>query len=413
MILGLLDELHGDQSSVVRGFLAVLQDHPVVVHERASVPPLHRSTESESAEPTGSSKVFEDTEHATRKRTRGGGNSGINCCRNGVKRVSLATRSTRHSKRLRRENTPRAEPFDGLTDNEDVLMRSVPADADNIQSDDEEDKCEMNGRVTRGRGKGRIVSAGDPEGKGAVKDAVVTNGLQKKQTDGKAKSKRARKRAGKCANEGGSRWSMSLVDLVLLFIQPGETACDRLEGDCHPLSLGGVIASCAEAQSRLALADFHHMISLIRLAFHFDRELAAIEDSARKPTVVSVARRFEVDERCLWHWYNQGTFYVLIIITALGLKSELLKRDINVDVLVDSVSFVLRNPEDSGLSEPLIKMVSETLIPQIQLLRNFKPLQSILRFDVFPPHADGSLDAPLCFFDVENMDVLTSTLQTK
>jgi hypothetical protein len=86
MILGLLDELHGDQSSVVRGFLAVLQDHPVVVHKRASVPPLRRSTESESAEPTGSSKdagstdalepasegVFEDAEHATRKRTRGG-----------------------------------------------------------------------------------------------------------------------------------------------------------------------------------------------------------------------------------------------------------------------------------------------------------------------------------------------------
>lgn len=233
------------------------------------------------------------------KERGGGGNLGINCCRNGVKRVSLATRSTRHSKRLRRENTPRAEPFDGLTDNEDVLMRSVPADADNIQSDDEEDKCETNGRVTRGRGKGRIVSAGDPEGKGAVKDAVVTNGLQKKQTDGKAKSKRARKRAGKGANEGGSRWStdgsppaltqrtrdfviklcgvisntslQSLVDLVLLFIRPGETARDRLEGDCHPLSLGGVIASCAEAQSRLALADFHHMISLIRLAFHFDR----------------------------------------------------------------------------------------------------------------------------------------------
>jgi hypothetical protein len=329
MILGLLDELQDDQSEVVRDFLAVLQEHPVAVRERVptSVLPLLRSPESESPELTGSldreltplspisestddlesasEDVSEHVECATRKGRNGDGSSGNNCCRNGVKRVSLVAHSTRRSKRLRRGNRTDvesdSEDVDAAPDDEDVLIGSVLDDADNIRSDGEEEMCKTNGRVTSGRGKRRVVSAGGPKDKGALKDTVVANELQKKQADRnrKAKSKGARKRAKKSAEEGGLRWStdgapptltqgthdfiiklcgiisntglQSLVDLILLLIQPGETACDRLQDDRHPLSLGGIIASCAEAQSRLALADFHHMISLIRLAFHFDR----------------------------------------------------------------------------------------------------------------------------------------------
>jgi hypothetical protein len=59
----------------------------------------------------------------------------------------------------------------------------------------------------------------------------------------------------------------SLVDLAQLLIKPD--LITPLDG--HTLTLGSLIAACAEQESKQTLADFRHMILLIRLAFHLDR----------------------------------------------------------------------------------------------------------------------------------------------
>lgn len=40
-----------------------------------------------------------------------------------------------------------------------------------------------------------------------------------------------------------------------------------------------------------------------------------------------------------------GSFYILLILAALGLKSKVLDRSVYFDLLVDSLAFALRNPE--------------------------------------------------------------------
>jgi hypothetical protein len=57
--------------------------------------------------------------------------------------------------------------------------------------------------------------------------------------------------------------------------------------------------------------------------------------------------------------------------------------------------------------------MGDTIVPQIRRLRNFVPLRSILRYDIF---ANVSEDQPECcidFFDVESMDALCDRYQTK
>jgi hypothetical protein len=44
-------------------------------------------------------------------------------------------------------------------------------------------------------------------------------------------------------------------------------------------------------------------------------------------------------------YYLAGTFYILIFISALGLKSQLLNRNVTVNLVVDSLAFAMRNPE--------------------------------------------------------------------
>jgi hypothetical protein len=59
----------------------------------------------------------------------------------------------------------------------------------------------------------------------------------------------------------------SLADLAQLLIKP----VPLTSSDDHPLTLSSLIAACAEEESRQMLADFRHMILLIRLAFHLER----------------------------------------------------------------------------------------------------------------------------------------------
>jgi hypothetical protein len=40
-----------------------------------------------------------------------------------------------------------------------------------------------------------------------------------------------------------------------------------------------------------------------------------------------------------------GTFYVLLVMAAVGLKTHLLSRDVTRNFLIDSLAFALRNPE--------------------------------------------------------------------
>jgi hypothetical protein len=40
-----------------------------------------------------------------------------------------------------------------------------------------------------------------------------------------------------------------------------------------------------------------------------------------------------------------GTFYILLILAALGLKGGILNRSVTTNLLVDSLAFTLRNPE--------------------------------------------------------------------
>src|SRR6202040_1208699 len=40
-----------------------------------------------------------------------------------------------------------------------------------------------------------------------------------------------------------------------------------------------------------------------------------------------------------------GTFYILLILAALGLKGSIINRNITANFLVDSLAFALRNPE--------------------------------------------------------------------
>jgi len=122
----------------------------------------------------------------------------------------------------------------------------------------------------------------------------------------------------------------------------------------------------------------------------------------------------------------------LLILAALGLKTRVLYRSVTTNLLIDSLTFALRNPErtfpydkpalvvifltlktDSALSTPLTALMGDTIVPQIRRLRNFVPLRSVLQYDIF---ADVSKDQPECridFFDVESMDALCNGFQTK
>jgi hypothetical protein len=68
---------------------------------------------------------------------------------------------------------------------------------------------------------------------------------------------------------------------------------------------------------------------------------------------------------------------------------------------------------DSALSAPLVTLLESTVIPQMQLLRNFEPLRSALKIEVFPPLIEGHLGSSIDFFDVAASDAWCDSFQSK
>jgi hypothetical protein len=97
------------------------------------------------------------------------------------------------------------------------------------------------------------------------------------------------------------------------------------------------------------------------------REFAQVPDRGEASTFVSVAKSFGVNEKSLWNWYNMGsrlihlagggeclltcgiidayhslgTFYILLVVAALDMKSKLLNRATTFNFVVDSLAFAL------------------------------------------------------------------------
>ena len=63
----------------------------------------------------------------------------------------------------------------------------------------------------------------------------------------------------------------SMVDFVRACIRTDTVLREQSGSEYPPLSLGDVISACARSSLKMAVAGFDFMISVIRLAFHFDR----------------------------------------------------------------------------------------------------------------------------------------------
>jgi len=307
MILGLLDELSSMDNPLIAQFCDILAEHPVSRSSRVRslAPSMSDSTtvmDLSLDSPNSPSHLYTATSEDASEKSGGLDSSGseaihplddpnLTCCRNGIKRATFGTAAKRSN----------AKSGKGM----------VTAEVDKQDSRGRGDRVADDVRDTNGRERS-VVDKGE-EGGGMVggdNDGLEEeiNGSNESSDGGEYAADRS---GGKRKRKGGRRgkkakkakvhqppvWLtdgsppdlasgtdylitelshiisnanlQSLVDLTQLLIKPDSIT--PLDG--HTLTLGSLIAVCAEQESKQMLADFRHMILLIRLAFHLERQV--------------------------------------------------------------------------------------------------------------------------------------------
>ncbi|KIM74023.1 hypothetical protein PILCRDRAFT_14754 [Piloderma croceum F 1598] len=451
MILGLLQALDNSSNPVVRGFHGLLQLHPV---SRASMaisvspnPPAELCdpslakpvsatglesnlvTESvaylasvSSASGSSSSAIVQDTSRTNEFNLVGNasGISGGQCCRNGIRRMNVDAPRRRKqperivegeatARRVTRSSAAIVENAKGVAEETTADLRGVAVvdESEFSGSEDSGDDGTGSENESSGRKRKRSGKKGSIKKKKRTKKDPPPSWL----TDGSPPELHTGtdslliELCRVISNDG----LQSLTDMAQHLIRP-ETCKPTAD---YSLNVESIIAACSQEDVMQTVTDFRHMMLLIRLAFHLQRELTPVPGVVPTPSIFSIASIYRVKPKSLWNWYSMGSRLIhLAAGAALGLKTRILYRSVTTNLLVDSLAFALRNPEHSSLSAPLVALMGDTLIPQIGRLRNFAPLRSILQYDIF---ANVSKDQPGCcidFFDVESMDALFDGFQT-
>jgi hypothetical protein len=301
MILGLLKELSGMDNPLVVQFCNILADHPVSRTSRA--PSIGPSTASicQPSVPTSSgasaldeptlvaettSTASETTPQLSSLETNNDQeeSSNVTCCRNGVKRTNLQRASYNRQKILSGASAATGNAGVGRQG----LRRGKRAVHDpDVMVMDEGKKI---GEI--GVGEDGEVGLGEVSGESSEDSdygSCASGGKRKRHSRKDKKNTRTTKLKGPpswmtngtppALFEGTDDILMelsrilsntglqSLVDFTQLLIHPDSSA----SSDTPELKLGSLIAACVEQESKRKLADFRHMVLLIRLSFHMDR----------------------------------------------------------------------------------------------------------------------------------------------
>lgn len=273
MILGLLEELSGTDNPLILQFCQLLERHPVARSSMAPSPghsvsgasatpvelssqSLHFSSPSETVSlVTERQPVLDVLASELADINQGpGGDSNNNCCRNGIKRTTFgpSARAVRH-KTEKKSLDARVEGGQGDTGD-------MTEGGDH--SDISEESCE--GGEVLGQKRKQKRGRKERKVKKVKKDGSpiwLTNGSPPALYDGTDILVIELCRI--ISNDG----LQSLTDLTQLLIN-----FDSLSPkDDSPITLGSLISACSMEDSKQMIADFHHMILLIRLAFHLER----------------------------------------------------------------------------------------------------------------------------------------------
>jgi len=291
MILGLLDELSKFENPLFAQFCEILAEHPVSKARAPSqISSISSSTASEDLSldsPSPSSSLPTATSETTSGVTAAGMTEGaeldtnITCCRNGVKRTAFSAAAKRLTRRpssksgedvvISADNTPEAAKVltkgggQGIAVAKDAEEDGGGGSGDGVSLGEDSDVSDESseGEDTIGGKRKRKSRRREKKAKKAKVDtpAWLTNGTPPDLADGT--DSLAMELTRIISNTG----LQHLVDLVQLLIKPVSPTLS----DDPPLTLGSLIAACAEQEAKQMLVDFRHMILLIRLAFHLER----------------------------------------------------------------------------------------------------------------------------------------------
>ena len=271
MILGLLGELSGSRNPHVKEFCDLLAKHPVSRSSRAGslVPPSLASGDL-SLDVSGSgldlvSGPIPGSELA----------SGDNrCCRNGIKKVTFGPARYQNKKHVAKKG------------GEVMEDKEAPGESQRVSAEAEAGGSKEGGAEEVWKDGGTKEDRDDRSG-GNVEEVL---GGKRKRASGKGKKPKKKTKSDippRWLTDGSppdlytgtdtmvmelsriiSNASLqSLADLTQVLIHP-----ESITPTKEPmLSLGSLISACAKQEARQTLADFRHMILLIRLAFHLER----------------------------------------------------------------------------------------------------------------------------------------------
>lgn len=292
MILGLLEELSNLESPFALQLCGLLAEHPVSRFSRArslgaspldssgapmdlSLASPRSSSDSPDNQTTGSeNSLVQDASRAV------DGETGNRCCRNGVKRTTFNAPVKRNRKFGGAKEEGYVEEDDGevLTGDIEGVRRGDKGGIEETAgggggaSDDEDvtegseynggedDPFDVSGRKRKGKGGRRAKKS-----KKVKKDTPprwLTDGSPPDLFEGTDAALSELSRI--ISNDG----LQSLADLTQVLINPASNS--SVDPD-NTLTLASLIATCIEEDLNQKLADFRHMILLIRLAFHLER----------------------------------------------------------------------------------------------------------------------------------------------
>jgi hypothetical protein len=276
MILGLLGELSGSKNPHVKQFYELLAKHPASRSSRASSQAPSSLNLSSSLDVSGPGLDLVSAPISG----SGLASSDNRCCRNGTKKGTFGPVRYQRKK--------------GMVEEEGVVMEDKEASLESQRvSAEAEAEAEVEVEAEAEGGAGEVEKDGgmseeDEDGSGGNVEEVSGGKRKRASRKGKKPKKKAKgDTPPKWLTDGSppdlhTGTDTMVVELSRIISNAGlQSLADLTQVLIHPesirstdeplLSLGALITACAQEEARQTLADFRHMILLIRLAFHLQR----------------------------------------------------------------------------------------------------------------------------------------------